>query len=754
MLVSTLLTDKLSALNVLAAQSSLETLNFTQFERAYTGGYTFNFIDALSGVRDFSVKNFSNFYLTAPTALNNLVYTDNNVIDSTSIYTTLRFGADYLTIVDLDTAIFRENDDIQSAKQYRAYNLESTVNSAAYFTVTFLSGIYCTIHANVDRTKFYLVADADHNIFFQREDLITATLDSIRPQVFQYNLDSNYNFLYVLKPYADGVYSLRRNGGKLDVSQLISDMSNFTFLQTRIAIDQDTSADLSLKLNTSFVTYQLSSNSIDNSKSTFDLTNNYLLHKSGNLTTSNTLHILNLKNQVSRCGDITSGNNLLSGATNYSVDGMRQYTSIFSDIPQERSDTLELNYVFNNYDILIRPGNNHFNTPVSIEPFSQLNINDTSFIKCGAFSFNVPLLSDRVYLMDDKTPGTQSQHYLCTWLSGSPTSTSKVWVDRYYYPDYITKEQALVGIPILSQTLADPIEQLIRANTQLEESIETYQFFDKRSDLVILPDREYNYYHTELSNFEFIQPYDYNNVLNPLSSSNIYKDINSRGKFTLGFVVNGDGVDFEIKSKRNNVDSGLTITRVGNDMHVVLSIYDYSTKSYNTLINSKFTTTPRKNSAVAVDFDSVNGLARLYYNNDLVEVSTTGVYKFTERTILYGDLVISCSTSTIPRLYITPDVYSNDLITALFLYLQQTDIQNITITIPCGMRNSTDNIAVLNSVCGSQQSKSNAVNIKIKNSNISDDSILESLKAEILLHSDNILPATTTINSITFENYK
>lgn len=752
--MSTLYTDKLSALNTNVATSSLDVLNFKQFQRTYSGGFHFNFIDALSGAVDFSSKNFSNFYLTSPTTLDSIVYTDDNVVESKSIFTTLRFGEDYFTACDLDTRTFRENDDIQSAKQYRAYKLSQTPVAESYFTITFLNSIYCTISVEIDRTRFYLVSDINKTVLFQREDLIENVLDSIRPQFFQYGLDLNYNFIYLVKPYTDGVYSLRRSGNTVSVSQPISSLSNYTFLQTRISLDRSVTADLGLKLNTSFITYQLSSNNIDLARSDFDLKNNYLLHKSGNFANSNVLNIMNLKNQVLRSGDIASGNNLLSGAANYSVSDLRNYTSIFNDIPQETSESLELNYTFSNFDIHIKSGENYFRSPDTLEPFQQLNINDTSFVKCGAFSFNVPLLADRVYLIDDKVPETQQQHYLCTWLSGAPTSQNKVWVDRYYYPDYITKAQALVAQPIFVQTYNDPIEQLIRSNTAAQDSIDQYQYFDKRSDLLILPSRDYNYHRVSLGDFQIIDPIDYSNPVAPLSSSNLYKAVNESGQFTLGFVFKGDATDFTITSKRNSVDSGLSISLSVDQLTVDLIVYDYSTQSYTSLINAKVTTNQYKENSVIVDFDSVAGVARFYLNGKLVQQSTTGVYRFTKRTLLYGDLVVSCDTNTIPVLYFNNKVYSSDLIIALIFYLQKTTIQDITIAIPCGLRNGTDNIAIINSVCGSQQSKSNYIDIKVKNTNIASDSILESIQNEILLHSSEILPVTTGINSITFENYK
>jgi len=70
------------------------------------------------------------------------------------------------------------------------------------------------------------------------------------------------------------------------------------------------------------------------------------------------------------------------------------------------------------------------------------------------------------------------------------------------------------------------------------------------------------------------------------------------------------------------------------------------------------------------------------------------------------------------------------------------------------MRNLTDTIQAVNSVNTNLKSKSNVVDINIKNLNISDSSITDETKNVLLANIVNNLPKTTVINEVKFTNYK
>jgi hypothetical protein len=127
-----------------------------------------------------------------------------------------------------------------------------------------------------------------------------------------------------------------------------------------------------------------------------------------------------------------------------------------------------------------------------MQPFSKLNINDTKFTKIGSFSFMRPDLSDRVYKLDDNSVKDKDVTYLCTWLSGG-VGKEGIWVDRYYYPDYITKEDAIAASPVFNVTYDKAVESIVRSNTTLRNSVKKKLYFDKKSDLTFEPQKRYKY---------------------------------------------------------------------------------------------------------------------------------------------------------------------------------------------------------------------------------------------------------------------
>jgi len=80
-------------------------------------------------------------------------------------------------------------------------------------------------------------------------------------------------------------------------------------------------------------------------------------------------------------------------------------------------------------------------------------------------------------------------------------------------------------------------------------------------------------------------------------------------------------------------------------------------------------------------------------------------------------------------------------------------IQDITISLPCGMRNLTDNIKIMNSINTNLKNKSNIVDINIKNLNISSN-VSDELKNIMLGNITKTLPKTAVINEIKFIDYK
>jgi len=203
---------------------------------------------------------------------------------------------------------------------------------------------------------------------------------------------------------------------------------------------------------------------------------------------------------------------------------------------------LELNYVFYNQSYKIKPGYNEFISPSSMYPFVKLNVNDSKFIPSGAFSYITPEFSDKVYRVSNEPQNSaDGQYLLCTWLSGSPLGTDKVWVDRYYYPDLIEKAAAIASKPYQYPTYDDYIENLIKNNSTLQTEIGKQKIFDKISDLVFEPNQTYIYERVSTSLFASpVSAINYCNSVSPTYPKNYFKDLNVAGKFTYSTFFKGD----------------------------------------------------------------------------------------------------------------------------------------------------------------------------------------------------------------------
>jgi hypothetical protein len=390
-------------------------------------------------------------------------------------------------------------------------------------------------------------------------------------------------------------------------------------------------------------------------------------------------------------------------------------------------------------------------------------------VKCGSFSFNSPELADKVYQLDDEMNNIiNGQEYLCTWLSGNPLSEDKIWVDRYYYPDLVSKEDALSGRNIFNGTYEEMLENIIMNNVQLKSSVTTRKIFDKRSDLCFQPNKTYRYERLNVDQIQntptIMQICDCTDTSDTIGV-NYFKDLNNSGKFTIGFYFVGDSNDWIVESNRNSIDGGVRFVKSGGDMTYQLSLYDSSNGSF-TVFTATMPYTPLKENFVYFTIDALNGVCYFYLNNDIVEKFSFPIAQFFKKKILFGDFYLTTEERPIDRVDIfktTEKIYDPILIKdyidedfAFYLQLSKGkfSIQDIQITLPCGMRNSTDNVDILNSVCSSSIFKSSNFNIRIKNVPVSNENIRNSITKTVESHIQEMTPVTSDLNNLEFDSFK
>ena len=779
-----LVKSSLSALSSVEANICPADLSLNQYSQTFNGGFKFNFVSALSGTQDFKKLNFSNFYLTNEFLLDNVTSYNEVKVKPDSFYTTFNFstsGNNYLLFKTPSLSSFKDTNNVNNAKFYGATSFTNILSNANNFEITFVDDFTCSVATINKGIKYFLVvSDETENSFGQREALfvaenkLTTTGKYLEYNLLKYERDSFIN----LFSNKDAKYAIVDNEGKLFAQRMGSNSkpNQFYIANTAIKLDQEVNLSVPSPYNTSFITYN-NAGDIDNNKSDFHLPSNYLLYSSSNDNNLN-FNILNLKNIVNTQDQFTSSNNLLSTSeTSIYSQELRRYTSIFSDIDSEHNEVLALNFVYNNFDIEIKPGTTYFTTPSSMEPFSKLNINDTKFTKCGSFSFKRPDLADRVYRLDDNSVKKENVTYLCTWLSGG-IGKEGIWVDRYYYPDLVSKETALAASPAYNVTYEQSVEDLIINNSNLKSSVEKKLYLDKKSDLTFEPNKRYKYVRVSKSDFLRESPTNFcktarvNNRVN-----NYFKSINTNGGFSLGFTLQNDAGDFSIVSDSNDINGGIMFIKNGNNITFEFKLFDNSTQGktieqridQNTYTHSFDIDKFDKNN-IFLSFNAIEGICNLYLNSNVIFTFNVNAYQLYTKRILFGDIFINweVNNENRKREILYNEATSKLFITNLYLTLEPLEkyqelgyvfgtnidnIQELTISLPCGMRNMTDTIRAVNSINTNLKSKSNAIDINIKNLNIKDN-IADEIKDIMLTNIVKSLPETAVINDVKFLNYK
>ena len=785
-----LVKSSLSALKSESAEICPVDLELDQFRRTYSGGGNFNFITALSGVQSFKNLNFTDFFLTNEYTLDSVTQFTGGKVVPRKIFSGLNFAANapgWLTFNKADISNFRKTNDSYNTQYYGYPGITMNKIDAVNLEIELLDQFYCRVAYLINNFRYYLVVSDDAEINGQRtvlfvgENKISLEDAKLEYTIVKAGLDITSDFISFFSTKESGQVSLGRSvryilqsDGTTLVAQNITDVddtNSFYFTSRAIKLGGEIDLTIPSPYNTSFITYNENGSKINTDKSNFHLPSNYLLHTSSN-STKPKFDVLNLKNIANNFDEYVSSNNLLSSSeTNpIYVKSLRKYTSIFSDIDSEKNEVLALNYVYNNFNVRIPPGDTYFITPSSLSPFTQININDTKFVDSGAFSFTQPCLSDRVYQLDDED-GVRRENatYLCTWLSGG-IGKRGVWVDRYFYPDLATKEESLSS----NQTYVTYdwlVEELIRGNSSLTSSIKKKHYFDKKSDLVFEPNKRYRYERLDKEELETKRPTNFcEGVVLREMVNNYFTVINDNGGFALGFNIKSNTDEFVIRTQRNEIDGGFNIyKKANNELEFTFNIFDNSPEPpVIQSVTRTFNLNPYVTNTIFLSFDAIRGVCNFYINSEIVFSFNIKAYQMLNKSILFGVIEIISPDGDVQNL-LTPDEQESIFIDEIYLttsplseeeeitavFLQNlNEIQDITISLPCGQRNLTDTITTVNSIGTNLKHRSNVVDINVKNLNIQDSSITEEVKTLLLNNITSSLPETTTINDVNFINYK
>ena len=791
--MGSLVKSSLSALSSAEASFCPMNIELDQFPRTFNGGFKINFVQALSSSQSFKNLNYTNFYLTDNFLLDSVTTYNAPKIKPNKYTSTLNFGfsaAAFCSFKQASLSTFKIENNIFEADNYGTTVISP--DEGDVFEIELIDDFNCRVATRVNNIRYFLVVEDDHDFDFRDTREVLFVSESQLPLSgfnLNYNLCKYTSISYInlystkTKSGVKTVYALTSDGNKVIATRLnpINQYNEFAVTAFSIRLDQELNLTIPSPYNTSYITYD-DSGKIKDTASDFNLPSNYLFYSSSN-NDRQVFNFLTLKNIVNTQDSFTSSNNLLSTSeTTIFAQNLRNYTSIFTDVDSEENETLALNYVYHNYDIVVRSGTTHFTTPSSLQPFDQININDTKFADCGSFSFITPDLSDRVYNLDDNSVKGENVTYLCTWLSGG-IGKRGTWVDRYFYPDLVSKEEALGGVGSFNITYDQAVENLIMTNSDLKTSVTQKYYFDKKSDLIFEPSTRYKYVRITKEDFVRKSPTNFcETSVVDRKINNYFSTINENGGFGLGFTIQNDTNDFYIESEYNSIDGGICFKKNGKTCKFIYKLFDNSTEGLSlsariaqTTYEYEFDIDLFEQNNIFLSFDAILGEFRLYLNSiELYTFQINAFQMFTKR-LLFGDIFIYYTDDAgeqqsieilrnaasdpadriaIDNLYLSLEPLTENERLAFLFSSNLNNIQDITISLPCGQRNLTDNIQLVNSINTNLKHKSNEVDINIKNLNITDSNIRNEVKNIVLTNIRNSIPKTTNINEIKFIDYK
>ena len=558
-----------SAINTLSARYYDPFYKYKQYRTAYEQGFSLNRIQALSGALDTTINNYTSQYLTSKKRLDDVFTINENPIILKTITTPLVFNSFFNTDDARSLYIYKNTlsgIDSPEATCRALLSAEITFNNNRYFELEILNGDFLRVKHNNGRKDYFLnfisQGPTRGQCAFYSYTSDTAVLTSERNDMFRYLLDSD-GYLQIFKITTVG------NGPENRVLTLSGDKITFVPIMSSgmyrcnnnvIKINYNFNK-ISPKSTSSWISYDSKRQNdliIDETKSSFNRKDQFLLH--ANYNTSNTdllLNYITLNNARSEKNYIKRGASLINSSSKFYPDvEFRDYMSLQTGLDQEKgNDNIALTYVWYDKDIKVVNGTDTvFVAPSSIYPYDRVNINDTKFIVNGALGGKSPVLSDNVYCLRRDTSGFNNGRYLCTWLSGGNNKLG-LWVDRYYYPDLITKENAMTEMPVFSPSFIDPIDSL---ETTDKVSFAANAFFDKKSDLCIEPNITYKYSRVGTDD---INSYIYNSSPLVSSFSNYYNTLNKpQPYFSNSIIYDGTKYNKFILSDKINESSAFTIS--------------------------------------------------------------------------------------------------------------------------------------------------------------------------------------------------
>lgn len=467
--------------------------------------FSYDYYEALRDVNDFKTNNYSNLFLTKKQNTSN--WLKSKIVDNTNIsglVTTLEWRNE-------DKSYWLYFDDTYNIKKLDVAEIWANVVSEKsnkfygnhIFYIDLIDEVRCTISHTYADFNMYLTYDTKNGNFKFKKNIGENEISK-----YIYQIEGNkikfYNNEGQVLYLKDGELSFRDES-------TIDDGNEICYIE-------NTQLDFNFYVDSSWVGYDRSETiaSVDKGRSSQNLKTQALIHHQYNKDGG--FNFIPLKNNLTYKGNSVRGNNTNYSDDNYPDVDYRTYTSINSGLNQEKgNENITLSFTFTDQEYEVDGGQTlSFTIPKSegdlpsLFPYKEININDTKFVKNGAFASSVPYFSDKIKMLQDgvieggkdNTPNNAT--YLCTWLYKKDDKSKPVWVDRYYYPDFTSRwdiikegydDEDSDEYNVYSQSKENFIDKINRTSNDGKdgEKIARKTYFDKISDMLIREDTTYHY---------------------------------------------------------------------------------------------------------------------------------------------------------------------------------------------------------------------------------------------------------------------
>ena len=563
-------------------------------------GLTLNLVNALSSLQDETINNYSNIFLTDTLPVNDIITLPLKQSIPLTFSTYLALTAypqpnSNTYYVSISTGQFPV--DATNIIFVKSLSSEQQTNLIFYD----LDGVHCNLSTILNGKTM--------NLAVNLPVLSCIFSSNSANSQFEYTLDDN-GFLKLFFRNGSSFYIIRQVGDTLSAV----DTTQTTTISSDIFGTNFTGVS-SINFRNDFIYYNksyLKDFIVNNNNVVYDVPQNMVMYynyqSQYNFLTGAIATVNFFKNKNVLSNDYYI-NDQLPFPDNDSVQ--RNYTNILS---KQNSETfngdLQFNYNYYTSEYLLIPDKaTLFTLPETLFPYSVINVDDSNLVNIGAYGGLTPVYSDKLVKKLNENENAVNYNeangtYLYTWLYTDSQQLTSYWLDRYYYPQLTTANNAFTGTNNQVFNYTSALSSFLAINNIAHN----FSYYDIRSSLTFEPSASYyysrignNYVNKVVDTFDVsvsaFQLFNSNNIPQNVVNNAIFDGTQYGGFLISNSPTNSFTMSFDFKTQNlANVNSNLV---VGNNFDEGISLYAGG-------LNNIFTPGYIISSLTGIDFFDIN----------------------------------------------------------------------------------------------------------------------------------------------------